>query len=453
VETANLKTIWDEVLKKIAQDIGQDAFEMWLKPVTPLVFNENLLKLEIPDQVWFDTMRSRYEPRILSIIKEITGQNVVIEYSISLGSSPIPSIEHTINQTFKESREKEGFPSRLNPNYTFDGFIEGPSNRFAYGSAQAAVKKLGDRANNPLVIYSTPGLGKTHLLHSIGNEVLKNNKNARVLYMSGEEFVNEYIASLQKKTSESFRSKYRNLDCLLIDDIQFVAGKTSSEAEFFYTFNALFESKKQIVLTSDRIPNELSMDRRLSSRLLSGIVAGIKPPDLETRIAILRTKQNVYSCNIPDDVIVFIATVISSSIREMEGSLIRLDGYCSSHGTQPTIEVAKEVLSDVIKINERPLSINLDVIKNVVGKHYSLSIEEFKSQKRTESKAFPRQIAMYLANELTDMSLPEIGRGFEKDHSTVVHARDKIKRLIETDPFFNEKINQIIKEVKLGSAG
>ena len=443
------KTLWSQILSEMEQSIGKDAAEMWLKPINPLVFNNNVLKLEVPNQVWYQTIKDRYENKILSVLKTINGQEVILEYTIPMGHStqqkpadiPAPVV-------VVEKKKGTAFPNRLNPNYTFEAFIEGPSNRFAYRAAQAVVKKLGDRSNNPFVVFSSPGLGKTHLLHAIGNEILKGDHKSKILYMSGEEFVNEYIQSLQNKTSETFRNKYRSLDCFLVDDIQFVAGKDRSEQEFFYTFNTLFESKKQIVLTSDRTPNELELDKRLASRLLSGIVAEINVPDVETRIAILRQKRDIHRFNIPDDVIGFIGEHAKTSIREMEGCLYRVDSYSTIHGVQPTVDIIKEVLADMLDLEEKRSNVDIDSIIKIVSKHFKIDIKDFKSQKRTHSISWPRQIAMYLSNELTDFSLPEIGKAFDRDHSTVVHARDQVKKEIDENPFFSAEINQIISEVK-----
>jgi len=439
--------LWVELLSKLEKSAGQDDCEMWLKPVKPLIFENNLLKLEVPNQVFYETLHHRFEPAILTALKETSGlEGAVIEYSISLGASSAPSPAEYEPQQQQHPHAASKFTTKLNPTYKFDEFIEAPSNRLAYASAQAVTKKLGDRSNNPLVIYSRPGLGKTHLMHAIGNGILKANPAFKVLYMSAEDFVNEYIESLQSKNTESFRNKYRNLDCFLVDDVQFVVGKAASEKEFFYTFNALFESGKQIVATSDRSPKELAVDERLSTRLYAGLVAEIKPPDIETRIAILRKKREVYNYTIPDDVIVFIGTMVKTSIRELEGCLIRLNNYCITHNAQPTVDIAKEVLADIIQ-SDRP-AIDMDTIKKVVGKAYSIEIQDFKSPKRSEAIALPRQIAMYLADQMTEMSLTDIGRAFEKDHSTVVHARDKIKTLMNTDTFFNEKINHLIADIR-----
>jgi len=454
VDNLDLKNLWQAVMAEMEKEVGEDTVEMWLKPVKPLVFENGILTLEIPDQLWFQTIRSRYEAKLLSVVFSMTGvQDCRAEYTIPLRSeenAASPAAAPASQQHISESDMPRPriFPNKLNQNYTFDKFIEGNSNRFAYKAAQAVVKKMGDKSNNPLVIYSTPGLGKTHLLHAIGNEINKTSANKKVLYISGEEFVSEYIESIQKKTPNAFRRKYRNLDCFLVDDIQFVAGKDASEREFFNTFNALYESKKQIILTSDKTPNELGLEERLSSRLLSGIVAEIKVPDLETRVAILRAKREQENFHVPDDILLYIAEHIKSSIRELEGCIYRLSSYCSIHEITPTKEVAKELLSDIISPEDEFMSINMDSIKRVVAKHYNLDIKDFKSKKRSNAIAWPRQIAMYLANELTDMSLPDIGREFERDHATVVHARDKVKKELNESPFFSAEMNQIINEVK-----
>lgn len=426
---------------------------MWLRPAS-YAYNGTTLTIQLPNQFWGKTIKDRYETIIKDAFLKHLGQEITVEYSIQEPKEPAAPAQVSAPAApafvppAQPAVRRNPFPSRLNSLYTFDNFIESPSNRFAYKAAEAAVLKLGNRANNPLVIYSTPGLGKTHLLHAIGNQILKENPNAKVLYMSGEEFVSEYIESIQNKASESFRRKYRSLDCFLMDDIQFVAGKSASETEFFYTFNALFESRKQIVLSSDRTPQQLALDERLSSRLLSGIIAEIKKPNLETRIAILRQKRESIGFDIGDDVLAFIAEGIQTNVRELEGSLFRMVSYCSTHGVVPTISIAKELLADILQLEEQKLAVNVNAIKKVVGKHFNIKMEDFNSKRKTQSIAWPRQIAMYLANELTDMSLPEIGREFNRDHTTVIHARDVVKEKIEQDPFFAAEINQIILDVK-----
>lgn len=451
VENLDIVEIWASLLNKIEGSVGKDVCEMWLKPMKPLSFEEGIFKIEMPNEVWLKTIKDRYEPHLLSCLKEVINTPFTIEYTLPAREDNNISDTYSFIEPDTDSSSpaaQSSFINRLNPYFTFEGFIEGPSNRFAYKASEAVVKKMGDRTNNPFVIFSAPGLGKTHLLHAIGNQVLKNNPSAKILYMSGEGFVSEYVESLQKKQSDSFRKKYRSLDCLLIDDIQFVVGKESCEQEFFYTFNSLFDNKKQIVLTSDRTPNQLALSERLSSRLLSGIVAEIKKPDLETRIAILRQKRDSNKFDIGDDVLAFIAEGVQASIRELEGCLYRLNTYCSIHGVTATIPVTKEVLADIINIEQEKYSVSVAQIKKIVCKHFKVSIEDLNSKKKNNSIAWPRQVAMYLSTELTSLSLPEIGREFNRDHATVIHAREKLKEEIEQNPFFTPVINQIINEVK-----
>ena len=434
------------ILTEIETILGTDSFDMRLKQDV-FSYSNNVLDIELPNQFWGKTIKERYEHIIKDAFLKHAGAQITVNYIIKETAPAAPTVaEPAVAAPIR----RNPFISNLNSSFTFDNFIESASNRFAYRMAEAVVNKLGNRQNNPLFIYSTPGLGKTHLLHAIGNKILQTNPNARVLYKSGEEFVNDYVDSVVNKDRENFRKKYHQLDCFLMDDIQFVVGttKVGSEAEFFYTFNALFDNKKQIVLTSDKTPQELQLEERLSSRLLSGIVTEIKLPNVETRIAILRQKRDSINFDIGDDVLAFIAEGIRTNIRELEGSFFSLVSFCTSHGITPTIGVAQEVLADTLAKEEQKLAINVNLIKKVVGKHFKINMEDFNSKRKTQSITWPRQIAMYLATELTDLSLPEIGREFNRDHSTVVHARDLIKEKIDTDPFFTAEINQIILDIK-----
>ncbi len=447
MENLNINEIWADFLKKLKNNLGKDICEMWIKPMKITSFKGGILKIELPSEVWLKTIKDRYESSIIQALTEILNTTFSIEYNI-------PSKEEISEQDYVSLPEnsvyqqKNPFINKLNSYFTFEGFIEGPSNRFAYKASEAVVKKMGERTNNPFVIFSSPGLGKTHLLHAIGNQLLKENPFAKVLYMSGEGFVSEYIESLQKSTQDSFRKKYRSLDCLLIDDIQFVVGKERCEEEFFYTFNSLFDNRKQIVLTSDRTPNQLGLSERLSSRLLSGIVAEIKRPDLETRIAILRQKRDSNNFDITDDVLAFIAEGVQGSIRELEGCLFRLTTYCNIHGVNATISIAKEVLADILTLEKEKYSISINQIKKVVCKYFKVSIEDLNSKKKNNSIAWPRQVSMYLATELTSLSLPEIGREFNRDHSTVIHAKEKVKEEIDNNLLFAPIINDLITKVK-----
>ncbi len=438
------------IFQEVEQVIGKETYDLWFKAAR-FSLNGTMLTVTTPNATWGQTLKSRYEQIITDVFLKHTGHTITVEYAVDATPVTAPTIVSAkdvlpaVPQPF--TPVVNPFAARFNPNYTFDNFIESPSNRFAYKAAQAVVGKLGARENNPLVIYSAPGLGKTHLLQAIGNQILKENPQAKVMYMTGEEFVNEYIESMQQKTADAFRKKYRFLDCFLVDDIQFVAGKTSSSEAFFYTFNTLFESGKQIVLSSDRSPQQLEWDERLSSRLLSGISTEIKRPNVEARIAILRQKRDSLNFIIGDDVITFLAEGVQTNIRELEGALIRLRAYCTTHSVTPTIPIARELLGDLL-ISEEDKNISVSEIKKIVGKHFNVRMEDFSAKRKTQSIAWPRQIAMYLATELTDLSLPEIGREFNRDHSTVLHARDLIKEKINADPFFTAEINQIIADIK-----
>lgn len=441
VKNLNISEIWADFYKNIEQTLDKDSCEMWIKPMKLLSFYDNVLKIELPSEVWFNVVQNRFKNDILQAFTNVINSNFSIDYIISVKEEikPLPQIYKPV---------KNSSNTTLDPYYTFEGFIEGPSNRFAYKASQLVVKNIGQRSNNPFVIFSAPGLGKTHLLHAIGNQILKENSDAKILYISGEGFVSEFVDAIASKSMEHFRKKYRSLDCLLIDDIQYVVGKQTSEQEFFYTFNTLFDNKKQIVLTSDKTPNQLGWSERISTRLLSGIVAEIKRPELETKIAFLRQKRDLNQFDITDDVLSFIAQGIQGSIRELEGCLYRLATWCNIHGVNATIPIAKEVLADILTSEQEKYAININQIKKVVCKYFKVSIEDLNSKKKNSSIAWPRQVSMYLATELTTLSLPEIGREFNRDHSTVIHAKEKVKEEIDNNLLFAPIINDLINKVK-----
>src|SRR5699024_8141486 len=318
--------------------------------------------------------------------------------------------------------EENNQRDQLNPKYSFDTFVIGNSNRFAH-AASLAVAEAPAQSYNPLFIYGGVGLGKTHLMHAIAHYILSQSPDTKVVYVSSEKFTNELINSIREYRNEEFRNKYRNVDVLLVDDIQFIAGKEGTQEEFFHTFNALHEANKQIIISSDRPPKEIpTLEDRLRSRFEWGLIADIQAPDLETRIAILKKKAKVENINVPDDVMLYIATKIKSNIRELEGALIRMVAYSSLTNEDITVELAEEALKDIIS-NDKPKEITVNSIKDVVSKDFSIKIEDFNSKKRTRAIAYPRQIAMYLTRELTDLSLPKIGDEFGgRDHTTVIHA-------------------------------
>lgn len=441
--STNIKEIWNSAVQNLESDIGADATALWIKPIKPLFIENDTLKLEVPDSIIYNTIKERYEGKIIAMLLTLTGKTLKIDYSMSLVSvaavakAPQPSAAPLPSNFYS-----------FNPHYTFDSFIVGASNRFAYASAEGVAKNPGQ---NPFFIYSAPGLGKTHLLHAIAHGIFKTNNSARILYTASENFVNEYIDAVRGKAegAEQFRNKYRKLDCLLLDDIQFLVDKERSEEEFFYTFNALFESKKQVVITSDRPPRELAMGQRLVSRFLQGVVADIKLPDFETRVAILRQKRDQHKYEIPDDIITFIAENVKKSIRELEGCLITVGNFCCNMKINPSIDAVKEIIKDHINDpDQEEKKINIELIKDVVAEKYSIELKDFSAKKRSEALAFPRQVAMYLACTLTDFTLKDIGEAFGRDHATVMYAKNKISQLIQTDPYFNETLNQMLSKIK-----
>jgi chromosomal replication initiator protein len=440
----DIKEIWQEALSKLAAEAGTEAIDLWIRPIKPLFIEEDTLKLEVPDSIIYNTFKQRYEEKILSLLSEITGKPLKINYSMSLAPAETPPQ--------KAAPSLAALPANylsFNPNYTFETFIMGPSNRFAFASAEGVARTPGQA--NPFFIYSPPGLGKTHLLHAIAHGIFRNNPGAKIIYTASENFVNEYIDAVRGKAdgAESFRNKYRKLDCLLLDDIQFLLDKERSQEEFFYTFDSLFQSKKQIVLTSDRPPRELAMDDRIISRFLQGVVADIKMPDFETRVAILRQKRDYHKYDIPDDVITFIAENVKKSIRELEGCLITVGNFCSNMKIQPSIDTVREIIKNHISDHDHEeKKVTIELIKGVVSDKYNIELKDFNSKKRNENIAFPRQVAMYLSCSMTDLSLNDIGDAFGRDHATVLYAKNKISQLVQTDPYFNETLNQMVAKIK-----
>jgi chromosomal replication initiator protein len=337
--------------------------------------------------------------------------------------------------------------SSLNQKYTFDTFVVGNSNRFAH-AASLAVAQSPARAYNPFFIYGGVGLGKTHLMHAIGHYILSQKPNYKVVYISSERFTNELINSIKDDKNVEFRNKYRTIDVLLIDDIQFIAGKERTQEEFFHTFNALHEANKQLVISSDRPPKEIpTLEERLRSRFEWGLITDIQPPDFETRIAILLKKASMENLTVPNDVINFIATKIETNIRELEGALIRIVAYSSLTNCPIDINLAEHVLKDILP-DQKPKKITISDILQEVGRHFSLKVEDFKAKKRTKDLAFARQVAMYLCSELTDLSLPKIGEEFGgRDHTTVIHARDKIAQDMAKDPQLSMLIDSLKKKL------
>lgn len=444
-------TLWDDVLSVLRPQLNDESFDLWLRPIRPLAFESNRLTLQVPNAFFADWIRDHYQQQLESLLQEKAGEAVQLSFQVVRPTEEpvMPLVKPAASVPLISAPPLA--ENYLNPRYMFDTFVVGHSNRFAQAASQAVAKDPG-KAYNPLFLYGGVGLGKTHLMHAIGHHMIQTNPNARVLYTTSEKFINEFIDALRFEKMSQFRQRYRSLDCLLIDDIQFLVNKESSQEEFFYTFNTLYDSRKQIVISSDRPPKEIpTLQERLITRFEWGVVADIQAPELETRIAILRDKAEAENLFVPDDVILFLASHVRTNVRELEGSLIRVVAHASLTGVPLTVDSARETLRDVIAREEAAAPVSIERIQETVARHYHVDLHDMKSKRRTDAIAFPRQIAMYLARTLTEMSTTQIGDSFGgKDHTTVMHATNKIKSRLETDPFFAALVNKISQEIKVG---
>ncbi|RWR08939.1 chromosomal replication initiator protein DnaA [Siminovitchia fortis] len=445
----NLSDLWEKVLEKIEKKISKPSFDTWLKSTEAYELQGDIMTIAVPNEFARDWLEGRYTDLISKILYELVGENLNIKFIIppdaeeELKKEPAPS-----TSAIQKIKREETYQNMLNPKYTFDTFVIGAGNRFAH-AASLAVAEAPANAYNPLFIYGGVGLGKTHLLHAIGHYVLEHNPSAKVVYLSSEKFTNEFINSIRDNKAVDFRDKYRNVDVLLIDDIQFIAGKEQTQEEFFHTFNTLHEESKQIIISSDRPPKEIpTLEDRLRSRFEWGLITDITPPDLETRIAILRKKAKADGLDIPNEAMLYIANQIDTNIRELEGALIRVVAYSSLINKDINADLAAEALKDIIP-SSKPKAITVLDIQKTVGAEFNVRLEDFKAKKRTKSIAFPRQIAMFLSRELTDLSLPKIGEEFGgRDHTTVIHAYEKISKMMESDTEFQNIVNGIRDSLK-----
>ena len=446
----NIEELWTNTLKSIEDKISKPSYDTWLKNTKADALEENTLVISAPNEFARDWLESRYTTLISDALFEVTGAELQTKFVIPETASDLDEVKLPVKKTRdpKNSELEESPKSMLNAKYTFDTFVIGSGNRFAH-AASLAVAEAPAKAYNPLFIYGGVGLGKTHLMHAIGHYVLDHNPSAKVVYLSSEKFTNEFINSIRDNKAVNFRNKYRSVDVLLIDDIQFLAGKEQTQEEFFHTFNTLHEESKQIVISSDRPPKEIpTLEDRLRSRFEWGLITDITPPDLETRIAILRKKAKAEGLDIPNEVMLYIANQIDTNIRELEGALIRVVAYSSLINRDIDASLAAEALKDIIP-STKPKVITIHAIQEVVGEKYNVKMDDFAAKKRTKSIAFPRQIAMYLTRELTDFSLPKIGEEFGgRDHTTVIHAHEKISKLLSNDQILQQDIEEIRERLK-----
>jgi chromosomal replication initiator protein len=439
--SSQLSNIWHGTLKLLQNELTEISYNTWIATIEPISINQTSIELGVPADFNKGILQSRYSNLIKNAVTQFTSREYEVVFTCP--SEEVLSQEIKNPDTYNEDQTY----SVLNPKYTFDTFVIGNSNRLAH-AASVAVSESPAQAYNPLFIYGGVGLGKTHLMHAIGHFIIQQNPNLRVLYVSSEKFTNELINAIKDDKNEEFRFKYRNIDVLLIDDIQFIAGKERTQEEFFHTFNALYEVNSQIIVSSDKPPKEITtLEERLRSRFEWGLIADIQPPDLETRIAILRKKAQLENLIVSNEIMVFIADKIASNIRELEGALNRVIAYSSLTEKEITIEMATEALKDILSANKSK-DINSNTIQEIVARYYDLKPDDLNSKKRNRDISFPRQIAMYLCRSLTDMSLPKIGDSFGgRDHTTVIHACEKIKKDIESNPETRRTVEELQRNI------
>ena len=439
--------IWDQVLSRIETKINRHSFYTWFKPTSFAGEDGSGIRVRVPNSLFRDWLTKHYATVLDEALVEVDrkGASVAFLTDDGIAAIPAPVVENVVAEA--EAEIEDAREGGLAPRYSFDTFVVGSSNQFAHAACRA-VAEAPSRSYNPLFIYGGVGLGKTHLMHAIGHYVLNHLKSLKLTYISSERFMNEMINAVRYDRVLDFRERYRSVDVLLVDDIQFLAGKEGTQTEFFHTFNALYDSQKQIVLSSDRPPHEIQqLEERLRSRFEWGLIADIQPPDLETKVAILKRKAEGEAVALPDNVALFIAGKIKSNIRELEGSLIRLIAYASLTGREISLPLAQDVLRNVLQDDER--AVTIEVIQKFVADFYQLKLADLKSRNNSKSIAMPRQIAMYLCKSLTNASLPEIGKSFGgKHHSTVIHSIRKIEDLRKRDGDFNTHLNNLTDSLR-----
>lgn len=439
----NMEGLWSQSLALIEARLNRQTFDTWIRPLTLQSFSGREARILVPNRFFEEWLREHYYDLICEVLSAASGVGMIdIQFIVGAGDEPAPPDEAPERKTVRIAKSPA-----LNPRYTFETFVVGSCNQFAH-AASMAVAESPAKAYNPLFIYGGVGLGKTHLLHALGNGYYQRSPGAKIAYVSSEQFTNEVINSIRYDRMSEFRNKYRGVDMLLIDDIQFIAGKERTQEEFFHTFNTLYEAHKQIVLSSDRYPKEMpTVEERLRSRFEWGLIADLQAPDLETKIAIMKRKADSEGIPLPDDVSFFLATCIKTNVRELEGSLIRLGAFSSLTGQPITVDLAKKVLKDAIE--ERKRFVSVEEIQKAVAERFHIRTAELKSKRRTKALVLPRQITMYLCREITKMSYPEIGRQFGgKDHTTVMHACRQIEKQSVADASVKQIVETMMRQFR-----
>jgi chromosomal replication initiator protein len=437
--------IWDAVLARIETKVNRHSFYTWFKPTDFVSDTAGVLTVRVPNALFRNWLTKHYAAVLDEALREVERPGSTVEFVTDDIALPADAFRDG-DADDPGAADRPAEPA-IGPRFSFDTFIVGPSNQFAH-AASRAVAEAPSRSYNPLFIYGGVGLGKTHLMHAIGHYVLTHLHSLKLTYISSERFMNEMINAVRYDRVLDFRERYRSVDVLLLDDVQFMAGKEGTQTEFFHTFNALYDAQKQIVISSDCPPHEIpSLEERLRSRFEWGLIADIQPPDIETKIAILRKKAEAEGVPLPDNVAIYIAGKIKSNIRELEGSLIRLIAYASLTGREISLQLAQDVLRNVLQHDDR--AVTIEIIQKYVSEYYQLKLSDLKSRNNSKSIAMPRQIAMYLCKSLTNASLPEIGRSFGgKHHSTVIHSIRKIEDMRQRDAVFNSLINTFMESFR-----
>jgi chromosomal replication initiator protein len=448
--------LWRTIFEDLSKNLNYDTIETWLRPVKPVKLEADCLKLEVPNKLFNDWLNQNYKKAIEEkagnlLSKPITVSFVVCESDAAAKGAQSQSTSRKAKNTSRAPFTRKKLFAKeinLNPKYTFDTFVVGPSNRFAH-AASMAVAQSPAKAYNPLFIYGGVGLGKTHLMQAAGHYVLDKHNDANVIYISSEKFTNQLIDAIQNRTTIKFRNKYRNVDILLIDDVHFLGGKEQTQEEFFHTFNTLYDAHKQIVLSSDRPPKEIpNLEDRLVSRFEWGLVTDLQPPDVETRMAIIRKKAQDEGINISNEILFHVASKIKSNVRKLEGALSRLSAYSSLMNTELNLDIADAILADIISTEELK-QITIEDVQKKVAEFFDIRVSDMMSKKRPHSIAYPRQIAMYLARKIIGSSLPEIGDAFGgRDHTTVLHASRAIEKRLAGDKNLEKIIASLEKHLR-----
>jgi len=439
--------LWQKVLAHLKDQLGKQNYETWIQPITFVSRDRTRLYLNVPNKFFRDWLTEHY----LTRIEEVLSEAAQLKMLVSLDVKQEPQAKTVADKSVgRDERQRDRIQRNNNliAKYTFDNFVIGASNQFAHAASMAVANQPGDHYN-PLFIYGGVGLGKTHLINAIGHRAVSKFPASKVFYLSSESFMNELISSLRRDRMDEFKKKFRNIDVLILDDVQFIAGKERTQEEFFHTFNSLYESRRQIVITSDKFPKEIpGLEDRLRNRFEWGLIADIQPPDMETRVAILQKKAEAEKVILPHDVAIFIASNIDSNVRELEGSLTRLGAFSSLTRSTITIELAKEVLRNTLRGAQREITI--EGIQKTICDYYNIKVGDLKAKRRTKNIAIPRQVAMYLCRKYTETSFPAIGDKFGgRDHSTVIHASKTIERKIKEDPYMLTTIEKLERNLNV----